>query len=43
MSNITISEYTNELTKCISELNTKKLEAIKDKLRDVAEGFIGGL
>ena len=33
--NITISEYTNELTKCISELNTKKLEAIKDKLRDV--------
>ena len=35
MSNITISEYTNELTKCISELNTKKLEAIKDKLRDV--------
>ena len=35
MSNITISEYTNELTKCISELNTKKLEAVKDKLRDV--------
>ena len=35
MSNITINEYTNELTKCISELNTKKLEAIKDKLRDV--------
>ena len=33
--NITISEYTNELTKCISELNTKKLEARKDKLRDV--------
>ena len=33
--NITISGYTNELTKCISELNTKKLEAIKDKLRDV--------
>ena len=33
MSNITISEYTNELTKCISELNTKTLETIKDKLR----------
>ena len=31
--NITISEYTNELTKCISELNTKTLETVKDKLR----------
>ena len=31
--NITISEYKNELTKCISELNTKTLETVKDKLR----------
>tara|TARA_B100000424_G_C22895202_1_gene476169 strand:+ start:376 stop:957 length:582 start_codon:yes stop_codon:yes gene_type:complete len=32
---ITISEYKDELTKCISELNNDKLEAVKDKIRDV--------